>query len=221
MKPLLVCFFWFRAGWRIAKSRDHERLHHSDKPPSPNESEIGEHFGEPTVLKRLGIFEIGADISNQCNGRIVNPLEDVESQKLLASLGIKKTFKGEMFYQAITGDNFLYRTANFSLIGTIEDRIYKIYFKFLDDDRAACMSFRDEIRAYLAKKMPSQQFNNPQITKIENGCLSIWSCDWGNILVEEFGMLTERGAVWNTAIAATSNTVKTTKRIGFFNSFGK
>lgn len=134
-------------------------------------------------------------------------------------MGIKKMFKGEMFYHALTGDHFLCRTAIFNLIGTIENRIHKIYFKFLDDDRAASMSFRDEIRIYLAENMSPQQFNNPQITKIENGRLSTWHFDWGNILLEEFGILTETGSVWNTAIAATSNIVKSAKRISFFDAF--
>ena len=170
------------------------------------------------MLKRLGIFEIEADISKKYNEDILKPIEDEQSLKLLASMGIKKAFKGEMFYQAITLDHFLCRTATFNLIGTIENRIYKIYFKFLDDDRAASMSFRDEIRTYLSENMSPQQFSNPQITKLENGRLSTWHFDWGNILLEEFGLLTETESVWNTAIAATSNAVRTAKRIGFFDA---
>jgi hypothetical protein len=131
-------------------------------------------------------------------------------------MGIKKMFKREMFYHAVMTDHFLCRPATFSLIGTIDNKIYKIYFKFLDDDRPACMSFRDEIRAYLSENMPPQQFNNPEITNIEGGRLSIWRFDWGNILLEEFGMLTDTGTVWNTAIAATSTAVRGAKRIGFF-----
>lgn len=170
------------------------------------------------MLKRFGVFEIDADISKKYDEHILKPIEDKESLKLLASMGIKKVFKGEMFYHAVMHDHFLCRTATFNLIGTIGNRIHKIYFKFLDDDRAASMSFRDEIRIYLAENMSSPQFSNPQITKIENGRLSTWHFDWGNILLEEFGLLTETGSVWNTAIAATSNAVRSATRIGFFDA---
>ncbi len=119
------------------------------------------------------------------------------------------------------GDYFMGRPATFNLIGTIENRIYKIYFKFLDDHRAAFISFRDEIREYLSENMTPHQFSNPQIQKVKSDRLSTWHFDWGNILLEEFEMLTEVGPVWNTAIAATSDIVRSAKRIGFFDALFK
>src|SRR5213595_649941 len=114
------------------------------------------------MLKKLGIFEIDADVSKKYDEHILKPVEDEDSLKLLASMGIKKMFKGEMFYHAIRWDYFMGRPATFNLIGTIENRIYKIYFKFLDDHRAAFISFRDEIREYLSENMTPHQFSNPQ-----------------------------------------------------------
>ena len=166
------------------------------------------------MLKKLGIFEIDADVSKKYDEHILKQVEDEESLKLLASMGIKKMFKGEMFYHAIRWDYFMGRTATFNLIGTIDNKIYKVYFKFLDDDRAACIAFRDEIREYLSENMTAEQFRNPKITKREDARLSTWHFDWGNILLEEFGVLTETGTIWNTAIASTSNAVKGAKRIG-------
>ena len=83
------------------------------------------------MLKKLGIFEIDADISKKYNEHLLKPVEDEESLRILATMGIKKMFRGEMFYQAVLPDHFLCRTAAFNLIGTIDNRIYKIYFKFL------------------------------------------------------------------------------------------
>jgi len=165
-------------------------------------------------MKRLGIFEIDADISKKYNEHILKPINDEESLGLLARMGIKKMFQGEEFYHAAMGaDHFMCRPAAFNLIGTIDHKIYKIYFKFLHDDRAACTAFRDEVREYLSENMTPEQFSSPEITNIEGGRLSVWHFDWGNILLEEFDMLTETGAVWNTAIAGTSTRVKTAKGI--------
>ena len=168
-------------------------------------------------MKRLGIFEIDADISKKYDEHILKPIDDEESLELLSRMGIKKMFQGEEFYHAAMGaDHFMCRPAAFNLIGTVDHKIYKIYFKFLDDDRGTCTSFRDEIREYLSENMTPEQFGSPKVTNIEGGRLSVWHFDWGNILLEEFGMLTETGSVWNTAIGATSNTVSNAKRMGFF-----
>ena len=67
---------------------------------------------------------------------------------------------------------------------------------------------------YLCENMTPEQFRSPKINNIEGGRLSVWHFEWGNILLEEFGVLTETGTVWNTAIASTSTTVKAAKRIG-------
>lgn len=169
------------------------------------------------MLKRIGIYEIDTDVSAKYNDYVLKPINDKESLDFLASsCGIKKMFKGEIFYHAVVLDDFLGRKASFNLIGTIDNKIYKIYFKFLDSNRSECISFRNEIREHLSDYMPPQEFKNPHITKIKNGCLSTWSFDWGNILLEEFGVITEEGSGWSTAIAITSKAVRSAKRVGFF-----
>lgn len=171
-----------------------------------------------SLMKRLGMFELDADI-DKYNEYVLKPINDKQSLGLLTRMGIKKMFQGEEFYHA-TGmgynDGLLGRRAAFNLISTIDHKIYKIYFKFLDDDRAACMAFRDEIREYLSENMTPERFSSPKITNREGARLSTWQFEWSNILLEEFDIRTATGTVWNTVIAGTSNTVKTAKRIGFF-----
>jgi hypothetical protein len=147
----------------------------------------------------------------------LKPINDKESLDFLASnCDIKKMFKGEMFYHAIVLDDFLGRKAFFNLTGTIDNIIYKIYFKFLDSNHGECISFRNEIREHFSEYMSPQEFKNPHITEIENGHLSTWFFDWGNILLEEFGVITEEGSLWSTAIGITSKTVRSAKKVGFF-----
>lgn len=96
------------------------------------------------MLKRIGIFEIDTDVSAKYNDYILKPINDKESLDFLASsCGIKKMFNGEMFYHAVVLDDFLGRKASFNIIGTIDNKIYKIYFKFLDNNRRECISFRN------------------------------------------------------------------------------
>jgi hypothetical protein len=169
------------------------------------------------MLQKLGIFEIDADITQYSKGQLLIPLEDNQSLEFLASMGIKKMFKGERFYQIGKGMNsFLLRTADFHLVGTIDNRIYKIYFKFLDETHSAAMDFRGKIRTFLSENMPPQQLRNPQVTTSHEAQLSTWPLQWGNILLEEFSVRTPTGNLWNTAIAGTSNIVKSAKRIGLF-----
>jgi hypothetical protein len=169
------------------------------------------------MLKRISIYELDTDVTKKYNDHVLRPINDKEALDFLANdADIKKTFKGELFYHAVDLDIFLGRKAIFNLIAAIDNKIYKIYFKFIDDDRSECMSFRKEIREHLSENMTPQQFNNPNITKIKNGNMSIWHFDWGNILLEEFGMITEAGSFWSTAIAITSKAVRNAKKITFY-----
>lgn len=163
----------------------------------------------------MGFFEIDADVSKKYNEYVLKPINDKESLDFLASLGIKKMFQGEMFFNAVDLDQFLGRPASFNLIGTIDNRIYKIYFKFIDDNRSDCISFRNEIRSHLADYIPSQQFINPQVSEIHDGRLTTWHFEWGNILLEELYVETGAGPGWTTAIAITSRTVRNAKKLGF------
>jgi hypothetical protein len=171
------------------------------------------------MLRSISTYEIDKDINKQYNEYILKPINDKESFDFLAKdAGIKKMFKGEKFYHAVALDDFLGRKAFFNLIATIDDKIYKIYFKFVDDDRSECMSFRKEIREYINENMPNLEVT-PKITKIKNGSISIWNFDWGNILLEEMGILTEIGSVWSTAIAITSKAARSAEKINFFTWF--
>lgn len=165
------------------------------------------------MLKRIGIFEIDADVSKKYNEHVLKPITDKESFNFLASMGIKKMFQGEMFFHVVDLDQFLGRTASFNLIGTIDNRIYKIYFKFIDDNRTDCISFRNEIRTYLSEYIPSQQFKNPQVSEIHHGRLTTWNFDWGNILLEELYVEAKTGSGWSTAIAITSRAVRSAKKV--------
>jgi hypothetical protein len=169
------------------------------------------------MLKRIGIFEIDKDISANYNEYILKSVDDKASLDFLASdVGIKKMFKGEKFFHAIVLDDFLGRKAFFNLIGTIDNKIYKIYFKFFDSNRSDCISFRNEIKAHVAEYTSPQEFNNNYITKVKDGRLLIWHFDWGNFLLEELYISTEEGEAWSTAVSVTSNAIKNAKKLTFF-----
>ena len=169
------------------------------------------------MLRRISIYEIDKDVTKQYNDYVLKPINDKETLNFLATnAGINKTFKGDIFYKAVDLDIFLGRKSFFNLIATIDNKIYKIYFKFRDDDRSECMAFRKEIREYIYENMPSQEFINPKIIEIESGSLSIWQFDWGNFLLEELSLITEGGHFWSTAISVTSKGVRNAKKLSFF-----
>ncbi len=168
------------------------------------------------MLKRIGIYEIDAEVTGGYNDYVLESINDKESIDFLAAkCGIKKMFQGEMFYYARL-NNFLDREADFNVVGALNNKIYKVYFKFLDNNRSECISFRNEIKQYLSEYMPPEIFNNPKITQIKNGRLILWVFDWGNILLEEIGVISEMGHVMSTAIAITSKSVCNAKKLSFF-----
>jgi hypothetical protein len=166
------------------------------------------------MLKRIGMFAIDDDVS--ADHLQLQPINDKKLLDFFANAGIKKTFKGETFYQSHLLSYCFERESLFNIVGAIDNKIYKIYIKFLDDSHSKCISLREALREYFSEFMSPQEFKNPQIIKVEYGQCSIWFFDWGNILLEEMDIIMETETAWSTAIGITSKAVKSAKKAGFF-----
>jgi hypothetical protein len=112
--------------------------------------------------------------------------------------GIKRQFKDEVFYYP-ENNIFIGRESPNSLVATIDNIIYKIYYKFHADNEDDCIAFRNRIIDYLGQYMSQGRLNNPEVQEFPPDFrLLMWKFDWGNLILEF-------GPVFDTSYIITSS----------------
>ena len=123
--------------------------------------------------------------------------------------GIKRQFKCEAFHYP-ENNIFIGKESPNSLVATIDNRIYKIYFKFHSEDEDDCISFRNSIINYLGQYLTQDRLNSPEVHEVPpNFRLLMWKFEWGNLTLE-------LGPVFDTSYVITSSIVRLAKPLGLF-----
>lgn len=124
-------------------------------------------------------------------------------------LGIKRQFKGEEFYYP-KNQIFLGRECSNSIIATIDNTIYKIYFHFHVKNENDFIALRESIIDHLNQYIPYDTINNPEVQEVPpDSKLVMWRFDWGNLIFEI-------SSGFDTSYIITSSRVRHAKPIGFF-----
>ena len=80
---------------------------------------------------------------------------------------------------------FLGKETPNSLVATIDNIVYKIYYHFNSENRDACITFRNKLINHVVQYMTPEIFNNVDIKEITPDFkVMIWDFDWGNLLIE-------------------------------------
>jgi hypothetical protein len=160
------------------------------------------------MLNEINQYKLDTHLGDYPEGSFF-PLSQEPYKFVESALGIKRQFKGEEFYYP-QNNIFLERESGNAIIATIDNIIYKIYFRFLINDGNDLDAFRKSTTGYLSQYMPDEKLNNPEIQQIppDNIRLFNWRFDWGNLMLE-FGP-------FYVCYIITSSKVRNAKPLGFF-----
>jgi hypothetical protein len=160
------------------------------------------------MLTSLGTYDLDARIDSY-RASVVAFSEPDYSE--MASSGMKREFKNESFYSA--SQKLLFgRVADKVIIGTIDDRIYKVFFEFTFPNATEQMAFVKESSEICDDFLDEyEQAGNPppKLDKKQSfGTVAYkWSWSLANLVV----VITPISSSW----CLTSNNVKNAKRLGF------
>ncbi len=161
------------------------------------------------MLRTINSFHLDTAIKNQADNSV--DLASKPACNLIEKLyGIKPLFKNEQFY--LPRNNVLFgRNAQLALIATMDNYIYKIYYRFDCPNRENFDNLRHSIIDHLSTRMPVELLENPSVQDLSPDIrLLIWKFEWGNLLLEI-------GPLFNIGYAITSSRVRGSSPPGFFN----
>jgi hypothetical protein len=167
------------------------------------------------MLNAINQYKLDTHLGDYPEGSFI-PISQETYNFFESFYGIKRQFKDEVFYHP-ENNIFIGRGSSNSLVATIDNIIYKIYYRFHSENRDDCIAFRNRILDYLGQYMTHDRINNPEVQEVSRRMLNypsdirilMWKFDWGNLILE-------LGPVFDTSYIITSSRVRRAKPLGFF-----